>query len=137
MIKEWYSIQDAADKLRISHTSISRYLHTYPDFFKVKRVGRKQMIYHEGLQLLPKIKDLYANGIQREEILEQLQGSAPRYYEEPAENVDEGTLAPKVFKNLENLLDQQQQLHSQNLALLEYGVPPHHYQANKIKYPLK
>ncbi|TSI19922.1 hypothetical protein FOT98_09010 [Bacillus sp. HY001] len=126
MVKEWYSIQEAADTLGISHTSISRYLHTYPDFFKVKSVGRKKMVFSEGLPLLRQIKELYARGIQTNEILEQLQGSIPVYHD--ASNDDDvvntvplAKIEP-FLKNLETIIHQQRNLSEQNTLLVEQVI---------------
>ncbi|ANT39971.1 MULTISPECIES: hypothetical protein [Bacillus cereus group] len=126
-MKEWYSIQEAADTLGISHTSISRYLHTYPDFFKVKSVGRKKMIFSEGLPLLRQIKELYAKGIQTHEILEQLQGSIPVYHDVSNDDdnvVNDFSLAKmKPFlKNLEIIVTQQRNLSEQNTLLVEQVI---------------
>ncbi|WP_242250257.1 hypothetical protein [Bacillus cereus group sp. BfR-BA-01324] len=125
-MKEWYSIQEAADTLGISHTSISRYLHTYPDFFKVKSVGRKKMIFSEGLPLLRQIKELYAKGIQTDEILEQLQGSIPVYHDVSNDDdvVNDFTLAKiePFFKNLETIVNQQRHLSEQNTLLVEQVI---------------
>lgn len=126
VVKEWYSIQDAADTLGISHTSISRYLHTYPDFFKVKLVGRKKMIFSEGLPILKKIKDLYASGIQTHEILEQLQGSMPVYHDaenagEVVNNFSVAQIEP-FLKNLETIISQQSSLYEQNALLAEQVI---------------
>ncbi|HGH7177550.1 TPA: hypothetical protein ACJMKJ_005194 [Bacillus wiedmannii] len=126
MVKEWYSIQEAADTLKISHTSISRYLHTYPDFFKVKSVGRKKMIYSEGLPLLRQIKELYATGIQTHEILEKLQGSIPVYHDAntPGEVVNNFSIAQiePFLKSLETIVNQQRNLSEQNTLLVEQVI---------------
>lgn len=126
MMKEWYSIQEAADTLGISHTSISRYLHTYPDFFKVKSVGRKKMIFSEGLPLLRQIKELYAKGIQTHEILEHLQGSIPVYHNVRNDDdvVNEFSLAKMepFLKSLETIVNQQRNLSEQNTLLVEQVI---------------
>ncbi|MED1406925.1 hypothetical protein P4U07_30030 [Bacillus mycoides] len=126
MVKEWYSIQEAADTLGISHTSISRYLHTYPDFFKVKSVGRKKMIFNEGLPLLQRIKELYASGIQTHEILDQLQGSIPVYHdtENSGEVVNDFPLAKiePFLKSMETIISQQSDLSEQNILLAEQVI---------------
>ncbi|EJR41612.1 hypothetical protein IIK_05744 [Bacillus cereus VD102] len=126
MMKEWYSIQEAADTLGISHTSISRYLHTYPDFFKVKSVGRKKMIFSEGLPLLRQIKELYAKGIQTHEILEHLQGSIPVYHDVRNDDdmVNEFSLAKMepFLKSLETIVNQQRNLSEQNTLLVEQVI---------------
>ncbi|GAB6425864.1 hypothetical protein bcgnr5382_51070 [Bacillus cereus] len=126
VVKEWYSIQEAADTLKISHTSISRYLHTYPDFFKVKSVGRKKMIYSEGLPLLRQIKELYAKGIQTHEILEHLKGSIPVYHDAdtPGEVVNDSSIAQiePFLKNLETIINQQSSLFEQNSLLAEQVI---------------
>lgn len=125
-MKEWYSIQEAADTLGISHTSISRYLHTYPDFFKVKSVGRKKMIFSEGLPLLKQIKELYAKGIQTHEILEHLQGSIPVYHNVRNDDdvVNEFSLAKMepFLKSLETIVNQQRNLSEQNTLLVEQVI---------------
>ncbi|MGM1464160.1 hypothetical protein [Bacillus cereus group sp. BceL310] len=125
-MKEWYSIQEAADTLGISHTSISRYLHTYPDFFKVKSVGRKKMIFSEGLPLLRQIKELYAKGIQTHEILEHLQGSIPVYHNVRNDDdvVNEFSLAKMepFLKSLETIVNQQRNLSEQNTLLVEQVI---------------
>lgn len=125
-MKEWYSIQEAADTLGISHTSISRYLHTYPDFFKVKSVGRKKMIFSEGLPLLKQIKELYAKGIQTHEILEHLQGSIPVYHDVRNDDdvVNEFSLAKMepFLKSLETIVNQQRNLSEQNTLLVEQVI---------------
>lgn len=125
-MKEWYSIQEAADTLGISHTSISRYLHTYPDFFKVKSVGRKKMIFSEGLPLLKQIKELYAKGIQTHEILEHLQGSIPVYHDVRNDDdvVNEFSLAKMepFLKSLETIVNQQRHLSEQNTLLVEQVI---------------
>lgn len=125
-MKEWYSIQEAADTLGISHTSISRYLHTYPDFFKVKSVGRKKMIFSEGLPLLKQIKELYAKGIQTHEILEELQGSIPVYHDvrNDGDVVNEFSLAKMepFLKSLETIVNQQRNLSEQNTLLVEQVI---------------
>ncbi|HDR4393135.1 TPA: hypothetical protein ACOQ31_004619 [Bacillus cereus] len=125
-MKEWYSIQEAADTLGISHTSISRYLHTYPDFFKVKSVGRKKMIFSEGLPLLKQIKELYAKGIQTHEILEELQGSIPVYHDVRNDDdvVNELSLAKMepFLKSLETIVNQQRNLSEQNTLLVEQVI---------------
>lgn len=126
MVKEWYSIQEAADTLGISHTSISRYLHTYPAFFKVKSVGRKKMIFSEGLPLLQKIKELYARGLQTHEILDQLNGSIPAYHDvvNPGEVVNDFPLAKMepFLRNLETIISQQRNLSEQNTLLVEQVI---------------
>lgn len=125
-MKEWYSIQEAADTLGISHTSISRYLHTYPDFFKVKSVGRKKMIFSEGLPLLKQIKELYAKGIQTHEILEHLQGSIPVYHDVRNDDdvVNEFSLAKMepFLKSLGTIVNQQRNLSEQNTLLVEQVI---------------
>lgn len=124
-MKEWYSIQEAADTLGISHTSISRYLHTYPDFFKVKSVGRKKMIFSEGLPLLRQIKELYAKGIQTHEILEQLQGSIPVYHDVSNDDVVNNFSLAKMepfLKSLETIVNQQRNLSEQNTLLVEQVI---------------
>ncbi|MDA1758307.1 hypothetical protein PDK30_25765 [Bacillus cereus] len=123
MVKEWYSIQEAADELEISHTSISRHIKTYSDFFKTKSVGRKKLISKEGLPLLVKIKELYAQGIQKAEILDQLQGSIPVYHtnsdvEEVVNDINIAKIEP-LLKNLEMMMQQQGALYEQNTVLIE------------------
>ncbi|KLA36351.1 hypothetical protein J2N67_006553 (plasmid) [Bacillus thuringiensis] len=123
MVKEWYSLGEAADKLGISHTSVSRYIQTYPDFFKTRSVGRKKLISNEGLPLLVKIKELYADGVQKAEILDQLQGSIPVYHEnsdveEVVFDANIATIEP-LLRNLETMVQQQNKLYEQNSLLVE------------------
>jgi NADH:ubiquinone oxidoreductase subunit E len=76
LVEKWHSIQELADKLSMSHTSISRYINQFPNFFDAK-TGKKKMIAASGEKMLRRIKTLFEEGKTKEEVRAILEGDSP------------------------------------------------------------
>ncbi|WP_144497405.1 MerR family transcriptional regulator [Bacillus toyonensis] len=77
LVEKWHSIQELADKLSMSHTSISRYINQFPNFFDVKKTGKRKMIAASGEKVLRRIKTLFEEGKTKEEVRAILEGDSP------------------------------------------------------------
>lgn len=77
VVEKWYSIQELADMLGISHTSISRYINHFPHFFEIKKTGKRKMVSASGVKVLRRVKELFEEGKTKEEVRAILEGDSP------------------------------------------------------------
>lgn len=77
MMEKWYSIQELADMLGVSHTSIFRYINHFPHFFEIKKIGKRKMVSASGVKVLRRVKELFEEGKAKEEVRTILEGDSP------------------------------------------------------------
>lgn len=76
-MREWFNINELAEKTNIPDTSVRRYIAKFPHFFLYKGGARSRRYEDSSVKVLIRIKNLYDNGYETEQADEILRQEFP------------------------------------------------------------
>lgn len=77
-MSEWVSVAEAARRTAVPERSIRRYVDRHSHWLPTDRRGRALMLDAEALPTLQRIRDLYAGGLNADQVEEALSQALPR-----------------------------------------------------------
>jgi DNA-binding transcriptional MerR regulator len=122
---EWVTVSEASEKTHIPVETIRRYIRSHSVHLRVKKLGKKYHIHDESMTVLYRIRALYDQGKNIDEVEESLSASGiPMTI--TVQNDDESSMTVHVadeLKDIKKELQEQRQLHEQqkqfNMQLLQ------------------
>lgn len=108
--KEWYKINEFADKLNIPHQTLRRYITNHKHLIHFKKHHKAYNIHQENEDIIRRIREMYGEGLTTEEINDALTTSP-----EIIVTMDSETEGEREKLELNEVLnDMRKQIHKQN-----------------------
>lgn len=76
-MKEWLNINELSEQTLIPDTTVRRYIQKFPDFFTYKGGSRSRRYESSGIKVLKRIKNLYDQGYETDQVDEVLRQEFP------------------------------------------------------------
>lgn len=141
-MKEWYSINELAEKTNIPDTTVRRYISKFPDFFLHKGGTRSRRYEETAVKVLVRIKNLYDIGYETEQVDEVLRKEFAMVID--GDNVGdsvEKAVAPTLataedMTEIRQALEEQREFNKQQQAFNEALIAKLNAQENYIKESL-
>lgn len=132
-MKEWFNISELAEKTSIPESSVRRYIAKFPDFFMSKGGTRSKRYEDSSVKILIRIKNLFDNGLESEEVDRTLRKEFPMVVD--GDKVEEKSVS-LVMPTVEDVAEIKQALQEQaefNKLLLERLDQQHAYIDQKLE----
>lgn len=132
-MREWYTVQEAADKLLIPHQTLRRYIASHKHLLRMMKEGRYYKIHDESLEVLRKMRELYDSGkttadVDRAILEEGMPVTVTIEEEDGPKRVE----ANEIFVDIQKALAEQKEFNKDLVELLEQQALNHEQKFNQM-----
>jgi DNA-binding transcriptional MerR regulator len=127
IVKEWYTIKELAEQTNIPDTSIRRYIDKFHDFFTFKGGSRSRRYEETAIKILIRIKNLFDNGYESEQVDATLRNEFPMVVDGDKEDEADKTPVLVTVEDVAELKQAQREQQEMNKLLLEKMEKQEHF----------